>query len=92
MLDCVTLWLTNIYHDHQYNVETSLEYAIEQWRKLVQQNVTLIIVSNELGMGVHPENEAARKFADLQGWMNQIIGKIANELYLMVSGVPLKVK
>ena len=69
-----------------------LQYAIEQWRELVKQDVTLVIVSNELGMGVHPEKEVARKFADLQGWMNQIIGKTANELYLMVSGVPMKVK
>jgi len=92
VLDCITLWLTNIYHDHQYNVEKSLQYAIEQWRELVKQDVTLVIVSNELGMGVHPEKEVARKFADLQGWMNQIIGKVANELYLMVSGIPMKVK
>ena len=92
VIDCITLWLTNIYHNNQYNVETSLQYAIEQWRELVKQDVTLVIVSNELGMGVHPEKEVARKFADLQGWMNQIIGKTANELYLMVSGVPMKVK
>ncbi|NJO88998.1 MAG: bifunctional adenosylcobinamide kinase/adenosylcobinamide-phosphate guanylyltransferase [Chloroflexia bacterium] len=92
VLDCITLWLTNIYHDHQYNVEASLQYAIEQWRLLKEQDATFIIVSNELGMGVHPEKEVARKFADLQGWMNQIIGKTANELYLMVAGVPMKIK
>lgn len=92
VLDCVTLWLTNIYHDNQYNVEASLQYAIQQWQQLKEQDATFLIVSNELGMGVHPENESARKFADLQGWMNQIIGKTANELYLMVAGVPMKIK
>jgi adenosylcobinamide kinase/adenosylcobinamide-phosphate guanylyltransferase len=42
-------------------------------------------------MGVHPENEIARKFADLQGWMNQYIAKKADEVILMVSGIPLTV-
>lgn len=92
VLDCITLWLTNIYHDNKYNVEASLQYAIRQWQQLKEQDATFLVVSNELGMGVHPEKEIARKFADLQGWMNQIIGKTANELYIMVAGVPMKVK
>ena len=92
VLDCITLWLTNIFHDNKYDVEASLEYAKKQWQQLTNQNLKLIIVSNELGMGVHPEHEAARKFADLQGWMNQFIAKSSDEVYLMVSGLPLKVK
>lgn len=92
LLDCITLWLTNIFYDSKSDVEQSLELAQREWDKFIQQDFTLIVVSNELGMGVHPINEIARKFADLQGWMNQYIAKSADEVHLMVSGIPLKIK
>ena len=92
LLDCITLWLTNIFNDSDYDVETSLSTAKEEWNKMIMQDCTLIVVSNELGMGIHSENEAARKFADLQGWMNQYIARSADLVYLMISGIPLKVK
>ena len=92
LLDCVTLWLTNIFYKNKNNIEQSLEVAKTEWDKLIQQNFKLIVVSNELGMGVHPENELARKFADLQGWMNQYIAKTADTVLLMVSGIPVKIK
>jgi adenosylcobinamide kinase/adenosylcobinamide-phosphate guanylyltransferase len=92
LLDCITLWLTNIFYKNKNSVDQSLEIAKTEWNKLIQQNFNLIVVSNELGMGVHPENEVARKFADLQGWMNQYIAKTANTVFLMVSGIPVKIK
>lgn len=92
LLDCITLWLTNIFHDHEYQLEPSLEAAKTEWNKLMQQDAHFIVVSNELGMGVHPEYESARKFADLQGWMNQYIAKQASEVILMVSGIAVKIK
>lgn len=92
VLDCITLWLTNIFHDNNYEIESSLAYAKKQWQQFINQDFILLIVSNELGMGVHPEHEAARKFADLQGWMNQYIAKSSDEVYLMVSGIPMKIK
>jgi len=60
--------------------------------KFIEQDMDLIVVSNELGMGIHPENESARKFVDLQGRINQFIASSANEVFLMVSGIPMKVK
>ncbi|WP_319478884.1 bifunctional adenosylcobinamide kinase/adenosylcobinamide-phosphate guanylyltransferase [uncultured Draconibacterium sp.] len=92
MLDCITLWLTNIFYQNKNNVDASLELAKREWDKFIKQEMKLFVVSNELGMGVHPENEIARKFADLQGWMNQYIAKSANEVFLMVSGIPVQVK
>ncbi len=91
LLDCITLWLTNIFYDNNNNVEKSLQEAKAEWDAFVNQDFKLIVVSNELGMGVHPENEIARKFADLQGWMNQYIAKKADEVILMVSGIPLEI-
>lgn len=92
LMDCVTLWLTNFFSDNHYDVDKSLKEAKLEWDKFIQQDFTLIVVTNELGMGVHAENEAARKFADLQGWMNQHIAASANHVYLMISGIPLKIK
>jgi len=92
LLDCITLWLTNLFHDHHYQTEVALEKAKQEWDRFTRKEFTLLVVSNELGMGVHPENEAARKFADLQGWMNQHIAAMANEVYLMVSGIPVRIK
>ena len=92
VLDCITLWLTNIYYDHEYNAEASLKWAMEEWDRFIERNFRLIVVTNEIGMGVHAQSETARHFTDLQGWMNQYIARKAPEVYLMVSGIPVKVK
>ncbi len=92
LLDCITLWLTNIYFDNHFDVDRSFEEATTEWDRFTEKEMNLIVVSNELGMGVHPVEESARKFADLQGWMNQYIAKQAGEVYLMISGIPVKIK
>lgn len=92
VLDCITLWLNNIFYANNYDIDLSLTEAQQEWKKLITQEFTLLVVSNELGMGVHPENEAARKFADLQGWVNQMIAADADEVMLMVSGIEVKIK
>lgn len=92
LLDCITLWLTNIFFDNQFDADRSLGEANAEWNRFVQKEMNLIVVSNELGMGVHPAEESARKFADLQGWMNQYIARQASEVFLMVSGIPVKIK
>lgn len=92
VLDCVTLWLNNIFHDSGYNLDKSLLDAKKDWDKFSKKDLNLIVVSNELGMGIHPVEDSARKFTDLQGWMNQHIAKKAKHVYLMVSGIPNQLK
>ncbi|WP_372776124.1 bifunctional adenosylcobinamide kinase/adenosylcobinamide-phosphate guanylyltransferase [Mangrovibacterium sp.] len=92
LMDCVTLWLTNFFHDSDYKLDQALEAAKAEWENFIRQDMELIVVTNELGMGVHPEHETARKFADLQGWVNQHIAKAADSVYLLVSGIPVKIK
>lgn len=92
VLDCITLWLTNIFHDNRYDVEPSLIEAKNEWELLCKQDFYLIVVSNEIGMGIIPENEASRKFSDLQGWMNQHIASTAQNVFLMISGIPHQIK
>jgi adenosylcobinamide kinase/adenosylcobinamide-phosphate guanylyltransferase len=92
VLDCITLWLTNLYNDNNYDAEIALEKAKSEFDNLIKQDFTLIVISNEIGMGVHAQTKETRKFIELQGWMNQYIAKQADEAYLMVSGIPLKIK
>ena len=92
LLDCITLWLTNYFFDNQFDADRSLEETKTEWDRFATKDMNLIVVSNELGMGVHPAEESARKFADLQGWMNQYIAARADEVFLMVAGIPVKIK
>lgn len=92
VLDCITLWLTNIFHDNSYDAETSLQVAKNEWEQFIKKNMDLIVVTNELGMSIHAQDEASRKFTDLQGRMNQHIAKTANRVVLMVAGIPLTIK
>lgn len=93
LIDCVTLWLTNFFVDTQNDVSLSLEEAKKEFLSIAnQENATLIIVTNEIGMGVHAETHIGRKFTELQGWMNQFLASNAHEVVLMVSGIPVKIK
>ena len=93
LIDCVTLWLTNFFVDTNNDVELSLEEAKKEFILIANQdNATIIIVTNEIGMGVHAENHIGRKFTELQGWMNQFLASNADEVILMVSGIPVKIK
>ena len=92
LMDCVTLWLTNIFTDNNLDRNKSLEIAKDQWSKFMSQDFTLIVVSNEIGLGVIPIESSTRAFVDLQGWMNQYIAKSADEAYTLISGIPLRIK
>ncbi len=92
VVDCVTLWLTNFFVDNDQDVAVCLEEAKREFEKFASKNITAIIVSNEIGMSLHAQTEIGRKFTDLQGWMNQFIAKNADEVYLMISGIPQKIK
>ena len=56
------------------------------------EDTTIIIITNEIGMGVHAETHIGRKFVELQGWVNQFIAKKADKVTFMVSGLPMQVK
>ncbi len=92
VMDCVTLWLTNIFCDVEYDGEEALKVACEEWRRFIDQDFTLIVVSNEIGSGVIPMERSTRQFVDLQGFVNQYIASTADEAYVLISGIPLKLK
>jgi adenosylcobinamide kinase/adenosylcobinamide-phosphate guanylyltransferase len=91
-LDCITLWLTNLFHDNHYDVELTLKEAKKEWALFMETDNRVFVVSNELGMGIHAQDAVSRQFTDLQGWMNQHIARCAQEVVLMVSGIAVKIK
>jgi len=92
LLDCITLWINNFFFDNKEDDKKSLNEAVQELEKLFAQNCDWIIVTNELGLGGHPENKMAMRFNDLQGSVNQYIAKKANRVTLIISGLPLELK
>ena len=92
VIDCVTLWLTNFFVDTKNDIHQALQLAKEELEKLFLVEASIIIISNEIGMGVHAQTEVGRKFTELQGWVNQFIAKHADIATVMISGIPLKLK
>ena len=92
LIDCVTLWCTNFFFDLKSDTDLALAAAKEEFKHFTKQDATFIFVTNEIGMGGTSENELQRKFTDMQGWMNQYIASCADEVLLMVSGIPVKIK
>lgn len=92
VVDCITLWCTNFFFDLNSDVQASLAAVKSEFDKLAAQEATFLFVTNEIGLGGVSENRLQRRFTDLQGWANQYIASFADEVYLMVSGIPVKIK
>ena len=100
VIDCVTLWLTNILYSEELRVKSeefatlnsSLNLAKAEFDKFTATDATYIFVTNEIGSGGVSDNAVQRKFTDLQGWMNQYIASKADEVILMVAGIAVKIK
>ena len=103
LVDCITLWSTNFFFDLQNecmhsakasseHVERTLEQLKNEFDKFTDQDATFIFVTNEIGSGGVSDNDIQRKFTDVQGWMNQYVASKADEVTLMVCGIPVRVK
>ena len=92
VIDCVTLWLTNFFFTNDSDIDKSLELAKAEFDAFTAHDATYIFVTNEIGCGGVSDNALQRRFTDLQGWMNQYIAQKSDEVILMISGIPLKVK
>ncbi len=91
LLDCVTLWLTNLllHWDDPVRVRREVLALADVLPTLA---TPVILVANEVGMGIVPENALARTFRDLAGEANEILAAVADEAYVVFSGLPLKLK
>ncbi len=92
VVDCITMWLTNHFFDHGSCLQTSIEYANAELERALLLPIEWIFVSNEVGMSLHAPTELGRKFADLQGFVNQHIAARADAVCLMVAGISHYVK
>ena len=91
LIDCITLWLTNFFFDSQ-DAEQTLDAVKAEFDRFTAQDATFIFVTNEIGSGGISDNAVQRHFTDLEGWMNQYVAQRADEVILMVSGIPVKIK
>ena len=91
VIDCVTLWLTNFFFENQ-DVDKTLQAVKEEFDRFTEKDATYIFVTNEIGSGGVSVDAVQRHFTDLQGWMNQYIATRADQVILLISGIPLRVK
>lgn len=88
LVDCLTLWLTNLMlDDRDWRAE-----ALALCAELPRQTDPVVIVTNEVGAGIVPDNKLARDFRDAAGLLNQWVAAVADEVILAVAGLPMKVK
>jgi adenosylcobinamide kinase/adenosylcobinamide-phosphate guanylyltransferase len=90
LVDCLTIWLSNLLLHR--NAEFAGEKVEQLLKTLPRLDFHVVLVTNEVGWGIVPENALARQFRDLAGWTNQQIAAAADEVILTVAGVPMIVK
>ena len=88
LVDCLTLWLSNLM-ERGSDIEAQIAALKET---LSKRTGPTVLVSNEVGLGIVPDNALARRFRDLQGTLNQDLAAQATRVVMMVAGVPVPVK
>lgn len=92
LVDCVTLWLYNVFEREREDLDRSLAFAREEVERCFEREATWIWVTNELGSGLHGSTPSTRRFVDLQGFMNQWLAARSEAVALLVAGLPLVLK
>ena len=88
LVDCLTLWVTNLMMEERVMVQEFARLAAF----VPRAQAKLVLVSNEVGLGIVPENRMARDFRDHSGRLHQAIAQSAAEVYFIAAGLPLKMK
>jgi adenosylcobinamide kinase / adenosylcobinamide-phosphate guanylyltransferase len=88
LVDCLTLWLSNLLHAGRDWAKEAESLTVT----LVRQTSPVVLVTNEVGLGIVPDNALARQFRDASGVLNQMIARVADEVEFMVAGLPMRVK
>lgn len=92
LLDCLTLLATNWFFECGEDVKSTVNSVTAELDALFSRMADVIIVTNEIGLGGISPNALQRRFADVQGAVNQWVAERASEVYLVVSGIPVKIK
>jgi len=91
LVDCLTLWINNLLMEKQ-DSEQILDQVQRLTRTLEAATCPIILVSNEIGTGIVPENKLARLYRDLIGSANQAVAECADQVIWMVAGIPVTIK
>ena len=91
LVDCLTLWVANMLKN-QYSQARVFEMTDRLVESLTGSDCPVILVSNEVGAGIVPENGISRQFRDLAGWVNQKVASCADLVILSMAGIPLTIK
>ena len=91
IIDCVTLWITNLMmkDNNCASIETKTKIVLDIIKRI---KADCIIVTNEVGLGIVPNNRMAREFRDIAGRVNQMIAQRSSSAYFMISGIPWRIK
>ena len=92
LVDCLTLWLSNLYMKYESDVDKVYDKIDELVAYLVDIKGRIVLVSNEVGMGIVPENKLARLYRDNAGTMNRKIAEKADKVVITFSGLPMVLK
>lgn len=93
LIDCLTMLASNYLFDFQSKVDETFNALTSELDEFLKNDTAnYIFVTNEIGLGGVSGNELSRKFTDLQGKVNQYISSKADEVYFVVSGIPMKIK
>ena len=91
LIDCLTLWISNLLMESE-NTEFVFDHVDRLLNSLEQAKASVILVSNEVGSGIVPENRLSRLFRDAAGFTNQRIAAHADRVFWMVAGIPVQIK
>ncbi len=91
VIDCLTLWMSNLLFASQKDVDVECEISLFVTR-LQQTQADIIIVTNEVGLGIIADNKLSRDFTEKLGFLNQKIAKVCDDVVLMVCGCPQMAK
>lgn len=91
LVDCVTLWCVN-YYDEKLSTDDIVKLVSDEFDKIKTYDATIVFVTNEIGLGGVSSNALQRQFTDIQGRVNQYIASCADEVFFVVSGIPMKIK
>ena len=92
LVDCVTLWCTNFFMACDCDTDRARAAMEQEFDQFTRHDAQYIFVTNEIGLGGISGNAVQRRFTDLQGFMNQYIARLADEVVLMISGIPMQIK
>jgi adenosylcobinamide kinase/adenosylcobinamide-phosphate guanylyltransferase len=102
IVDCITLLVNNIFSQHSYQTDEQIDTSLIEKEVTSEINelidcikrvdASFIVVTNEVGTGLVPVSKVSRLYRDLLGKANQILAEHADEIYLMVAGLPIQIK